>query len=320
MHTNGASGSTTTSDVRARQPATRVQGTQTRKPVGSGSDPWNDFEHGEDSRLVVYASTMRIFISWSGDRSRVVAEKLAWLIRNLIQTTEPWVSTAIDKGSRWEPEIARNLDQAGLGIVCITSDNQESRWLLFEAGALAKRFEEKVCTFLLDVAPAEVAPPLGQFQHTIAEKADVWALIQSINKTVEAEKFKPRPADDLESHFKDLWPKFEDVIAEQRAAATKKPKERDQREMLTEVLNTIRAFSSKLDSVALASLPVGFSADSTQGVASRLYPGQRAVAYGNLRIPGGLDLEMPVARSVKPVDIGSMVARSASTGSTKDEK
>jgi hypothetical protein len=193
---------------------------------------------------------MRIFISWSGERSRVLAQRLEWFVRNLIHTTEPWVSTGIDKGSRWEREIASNLEQAGLGIVCLTSDTLESRWLLFEAGALAKKFDDKVCTFLLDVEPAQVQPPLGQFQHTRAEKADVWALIQTINKAVEAAKFKPRVLSDLEAHFEMLWKDLERTISELRQSSEAVPPPRGQQQMIVEVLDTVRDIAREVDTLS----------------------------------------------------------------------
>lgn len=104
----------------------------------------------------------KVFISQSGARSLALAEALQGFVRKLVQATDPWVSrTGI------ATELDDNLDQAGAGIVCLTSDNLDARWILFEAGALS-RTGKKVWTVLLDVEPADVVPSLSQFQHTRA--------------------------------------------------------------------------------------------------------------------------------------------------------
>jgi hypothetical protein len=41
-----------------------------------------------------------------------------------------------------------------------------------------------VCTFLLDINPAEIKPPLGQFQHTLFKKEDIKKLMYSINNKI----------------------------------------------------------------------------------------------------------------------------------------
>ncbi len=55
-----------------------------------------------------------------------------------MQAVEPWMSTEIEKGKRWADEIMSGLEQAPIGILCLTQDNLDSKWLHFEAGALAK--------------------------------------------------------------------------------------------------------------------------------------------------------------------------------------
>jgi hypothetical protein len=59
---------------------------------------------------------MKVFISWSGERSRKVAEALQQWLPRVIQATEPWISTEISKGSRWGPEISSRLEESRIGI------------------------------------------------------------------------------------------------------------------------------------------------------------------------------------------------------------
>ena len=82
---------------------------------------------------------MKVFIGWSGAVSRQVAELLRDWLPKVIQVLEPWMSEQdIGKGARWSAEVAHNLQEARVGILCITPENLQSTWIHFEAGALSK--------------------------------------------------------------------------------------------------------------------------------------------------------------------------------------
>jgi hypothetical protein len=67
-----------------------------------------------------------IFISWSLERSKKVAEALYEWIPMVIQSAKPWMSSAdIDKGSRGLQEMAKALDGIKVGISCLTPENPE---------------------------------------------------------------------------------------------------------------------------------------------------------------------------------------------------
>lgn len=125
---------------------------------------------------------MKVFISWSGPRSRAVAEALNDWLRRVIQAVRPFYSPDIEKGAKWSSEIDHALEGTAFGIICLTKDNLRSEWIHYEAGALSKTPDAMIWTLLLDVQPSEVGQPLGKFQHTIAEKEDVWKLVQTINR------------------------------------------------------------------------------------------------------------------------------------------
>ena len=70
---------------------------------------------------------MKVFISWSGDTSFKVAEVLKEWLPCIIQDVEPYFSSAdIDKGARWSSDIAKELEAADFGILCVTKDNIDS--------------------------------------------------------------------------------------------------------------------------------------------------------------------------------------------------
>lgn len=190
---------------------------------------------------------MKIFISHSLPRSRELAKQVEWFLRQLFPSTVPWISTGIDKGADSIHEIGQSLQDAAVGVVCLTRENLDERWILFESGALAKQLDNKVCTLLLDVEKADVKPPLSKFQHTTAERDEMLEMTRSINKVAVADG-KGRIDADLEEAFNLFWPKLEATITTLRTqgppAATAAP-ERSAEDMMAEVLSTIRDLASQ---------------------------------------------------------------------------
>ena len=110
---------------------------------------------------------MKVFISWSGDRSRQVAEALRDWLPQVLQFVEPWLSARdIDKGARWGAEVASELSASQFGILCVTPENQSAPWLLFEAGALSKQVEQsRVTPYLFKIRPSDLKHRLPSFRR-----------------------------------------------------------------------------------------------------------------------------------------------------------
>lgn len=127
---------------------------------------------------------MKVFISWSGNKSHKVALVYREWLPNVIQSIEPYVSSEdIDKGARWSSDIAKELEDSTFGILCVTKDNLEAPWLSFEAGALSKTMDKSfVSPFLFDIKRSEVDGPILQFQSTIFAKDDIQKLVRTINR------------------------------------------------------------------------------------------------------------------------------------------
>jgi hypothetical protein len=84
---------------------------------------------------------MDIFISWSGPRSRAVTEALTEYLPMIVNAFSPWLSSAdIDKGARWNSDLAAALATSKAGIICLTPNNLTAPYVLFESGALSKTF------------------------------------------------------------------------------------------------------------------------------------------------------------------------------------
>ena len=63
-------------------------------------------------------------------------------------------------GSRWSLEIASSLHTPNAGIICLTRENIQAPWILFEAGALSKALKNSlVCTYLLGINARDVTDP-----------------------------------------------------------------------------------------------------------------------------------------------------------------
>lgn len=157
---------------------------------------------------------MKIFISWSGSKSQKAAEILKQWIPCVIQSVEPYFSSAdIDKGARWSTDIAKELQDASFGILCVTNENLSSAWLNFEAGALSKSIEQsKVCPFLVDLKPSDIQDsPILQFQMANATKNDVFKLFKSINTNLGEMKLNENV---LSTTFETFWPKIEEALKE----------------------------------------------------------------------------------------------------------
>jgi hypothetical protein len=127
---------------------------------------------------------MKVFISWSGNKSHKVALVFRDWFPSVIQSIEPYVSSEdIDKGARWSTDIAKELENSTFGILCVTKENLEAPWLSFEAGALSKTMDKSfVSPFLFDIKRSEVNGPILQFQSTIFQKDDIKKLVKTLNK------------------------------------------------------------------------------------------------------------------------------------------
>ena len=184
---------------------------------------------------------MKIFLGWPGTRSKETAEVLGDWLGQVIQAIDPWISLDILKGARWSEEIANKLEEAKVGIICLTKENLNENWILFEAGALSKTKDAHVCTFLLDLKPTDIKQPLALFQHTEFEKEDVRKLTHTINQAVEDAGERSLDVKRLDTIFDRLWPDLEERRKEivKIQSEVRKPI-RTEREILEEILETVR--------------------------------------------------------------------------------
>lgn len=188
---------------------------------------------------------MKVFIAWSGERSKAVAEALRDWLPNVIQAIQPWLSAAdIEKGARWSSDLADELEETQVGLICLTPGNLKAPWLLFEAGALSKTQEETyVCTYLLDVGPTDLEGPLAQFQATIANEEDTRKLVQTINRVLGDEALGDER---VNTAFEKFWPDLEEALASIPAAEGQPEPQRSVEDMVEEILALVRALEREM--------------------------------------------------------------------------
>ena len=143
---------------------------------------------------------MKVFLSWSGDISLSVAKTLRRWLPEIFPDIDPFISTELSAGTPWHLGVTRSLEESTIGILCLTTDNVRSPWLLFEAGALST-----VIPFCFRIRPSELVGPLANLQAAQADKTGTRDLIQTINARRGAAKLF---AQHLEVIFDAWWPKF----------------------------------------------------------------------------------------------------------------
>lgn len=195
---------------------------------------------------------MKVFISWSGNRSKAIAELLSDWIKCVLQATRPWISTRdIDRGALWFSEISDQLKDTTVGIVCLTQENKNKPWILFESGALAKGLSSnRVCTFLVDLKPSDLEDPLAQFNHTLPDKDSVWELVRTLNGCLGTGGLDERI---LEQVFGTYWTQFDKKFKEavKLFQPSEKPEPRSEKNLLAEILDNTRFLSHRIRSLEM---------------------------------------------------------------------
>lgn len=190
---------------------------------------------------------MKVFLSWSGQRSKEVASLLSDWLCCVIQASRPWISTRdLDRGSLWFGEINDQLKDTTVGIICLTQENKTRPWILFEAGALAKGLStSRVCTLLVDLEPKDIEDPLAQFNHTFPTKESVLGLVKTLNNALASNGLDNRI---LEQVFETYWPQFDEgfkaILTNTAAQPPSKPRPKE--DILGEILENTRMLSAKV--------------------------------------------------------------------------
>jgi hypothetical protein len=186
---------------------------------------------------------MQVFLCWSGAASHAIAKAMATFLGDVVQEVQPFLSSEnIGKGGRWRSEIGQRLADCNFGILCLTKDNLESRWILFEAGALSKNITEGRVTALLGgINPTDVEEPLSQFQHTGIEADEILKLLKTINGLLPEQRrlTEERLKRAFDKYWSDLDQKLTEALKPKPGAREPVPT-RDPTSMIAETLELVR--------------------------------------------------------------------------------
>lgn len=192
---------------------------------------------------------MRVFLSWSGDRSRQLANVLREWLPSVLQAVEPFMSMEdIPKGTQWAAAISGELKNCGFAVICVTPENQHAPWLNYEAGALSNVLgTPQVCPLLLGVSSTDIDGPLSIFQMTDATEADVLRLVRAMNK-----KLSPPLSDDqLDRTYSRWWPDLRERLDTLASAVGGSPSQvrRTTEDLVRETLDAVREQSRLLTTI-----------------------------------------------------------------------
>ena len=178
-------------------------------------------------------------------------------IKCVLQASQPWISTRhIERGSLWFSEINEKLRDVSVGIVCLTQENKNKPWILFETGALAKGLSgNRVCTFLVDLAPTDLVDPLAQFNHTLPTKDSVRELVKTLNICMGDNSLEDRV---LEKIFETYWPNFQEEFSKALDANPQNETiaPRKDKDILAEILENTRALGRRVGALEKTSVPL----------------------------------------------------------------
>ncbi len=197
---------------------------------------------------------MKIFLSWSGTKARLVASAMKTFLQDVNQRTIVWFSASdISAGERWALNLATELEGTDYGIICATQESIQSPWTLFEAGALAKSVTgSRVCPYLIDVRSEQLPGPFAQFQAKRATKDETWELLQAINLAMGDDTLSEAR---LKKYFDTFWPDLEAVLSQVNNELQALPREIEVQ--LIEVLPRIFYKVSEIEMLASeADLPI----------------------------------------------------------------
>lgn len=187
---------------------------------------------------------MKVFISWSGERSKALAVALKDWIPLILQYAKPWVSEKdISAGERWAQSVAGELESSNFGILCITPENISSEWILFEAGALSKSMlDAKVVPLLFGLELSDLSGPLSQFQALKVDQQGVMDVVKGINSVSETKASEAT----INQLVPALWAQLQQKVDDIPGKAPSGKHTRPQGEILEELVSQVRGLGSRM--------------------------------------------------------------------------
>lgn len=200
---------------------------------------------------------MKVFISWSTPRSMALGKAIKQLLRRTITQGDHWISDEdVGSGTFAEAEIVARLAESTFGFVCLTNENRDRPWPIFEAGALAREVATgggRLVPVTLDYGLSRLSGPLKGYQGLAATDKIKWQkVVHEMNALTDA----PVSSDVLHEHFGAAYSQFEDAvdaIPKSRHKAPREPTPEERIEELTAAVRRLeREHARQAEAIALA--------------------------------------------------------------------
>jgi hypothetical protein len=198
---------------------------------------------------------MRVFISWSGKKSKAVSIALKDWLPVVINAVEPWLSYSdIEAGARWGNKLSFQLNETKFGIISLTQKSMTSLWVHFEAGAMSRSMDSsKVVPYMLGIEPIDISGPLEQFQAVNGDKEGTRKLVHSLNQAVKTVGEKYLEEKTLDKSFEKWWPDLEQKL-NSLPESGEDVEMRTDRELLEEVLLLARSTNRSIGGEAFGEI------------------------------------------------------------------
>ena len=192
-------------------------------------------------------NTIRVFISWSGERSRRLGQAFRDWLPQTLQVVKPYFTPSdTEKGAKWDNEITQQLEGTNFCIITLTPESLNSRWVMFEAGAISKVVDKaRICPVVFGLEPTDIEGPLARFQATRFNQTEMHQLIANMNAATKEAALKESV---LNAVFCKWWPELDSEvqnILKVPIASSAKP--RDETSLLTETLTLARQIAAEQD-------------------------------------------------------------------------
>ncbi|HEY4308067.1 MAG TPA: toll/interleukin-1 receptor domain-containing protein [Pirellulales bacterium] len=130
---------------------------------------------------------MKIFISWSKDASKQAAIELKKFISEFFRSKSLDIFLSISEiqpGEAWFDKVREAIEGSSVCIIVLTDENELSRWLYFEAGAIAFNTEssKNIVPLLLNSREIDKSSPLSHYQCVRNTPEDLLRLFRTIKK------------------------------------------------------------------------------------------------------------------------------------------
>lgn len=212
---------------------------------------------------------MRVFISWSGQPERLVAEALREALTEVCAgRADVFVSSQdISKGDRGLNVIEAKLKASDYGIVVLSGANQHRPWINYEGGAMARSLSNPVSTILLDLSPSDVDGPLAPYQSTqFSDYRDMQRLFLEVAKAADPDI----PDNTVAVLFTNAWEK---ILESWQPPEGDDPaaNRRSEHDMLAEVVERVRGIETlQQASVAVTASRPGYTRASLRAARPEL--------------------------------------------------